>query len=72
MKVMMTIPRALRHVGRALRDVHREQMLMWELSWQAGRVAVSGDGPLTWVASLDGYRLSGSYLPGSTRASSPA
>jgi hypothetical protein len=67
---MMRIPRALRHLGRALRDVHREQMLMWELWCQSSRVAVSEEGPLTWVASLDGHRLSGSHLPGSTRAGS--
>jgi hypothetical protein len=56
--------RVLRHVCGALRDVHREQMLMWELFWQAGRATVPEDGPLAWVASLDGPRLAGSYLPG--------
>jgi hypothetical protein len=69
---MTRILGALRHAGRALKDVHREQMLMWELCWQAGRASVPEDGPLAWVTSLDGHRLSGSYLPATAQASSPA
>ncbi len=69
---MMRIPSALRSAGRALSHVHREQVLMWELWWQAGRTAVPEAGPLTWVTSLDGDRLSGSYLPGGARTNSPA
>ena len=47
----------------ALRAIHDEQVLMWELSWQSSRVAVDRAGPLTWQASLDGPRLIGSALP---------
>jgi hypothetical protein len=56
--------RSVRVVALALRTLQREQSLMWELRWQANRAEVaSGDGPLTWVLTLDGYRLAGSYLP---------
>lgn len=56
--------RSVRVVASALRTLHREQSLMWELWWQANRAKVaSGDGPLTWVLTLDGYQLAGSYLP---------
>ena len=47
----------------ALRAIHDEQVLMWELFWQSSRVAVDGAGPLAWQASLDGPRLIGSALP---------
>lgn len=50
--------------AKALRDIHKEQVLMWELFWQAGRVPVERAGPLAWVPSLDGPRLTGSHLPG--------
>jgi len=30
--------RTARRTARALRAIQREQVLMWELSWQAGRV----------------------------------
>jgi hypothetical protein len=36
---------------------------MWELLWQAGRIPVARAGPLTWMPSLDGPRLTGSHLP---------
>ena len=55
--------RAVRWVASALRTLHREQTLMWELWWKANRVIVPSDGPLTWVITLDGRRLAGSYLP---------
>jgi hypothetical protein len=64
--------RVLRQVCSALRDVHREQMLMWELFWQAGRATVPEVGPLAWVPSLDGPRLGGSYLPDTSAISPPS
>lgn len=53
-------------VARAVRAAHDEQVRMWELWWLTSRVAVDRDGPLAWTPSLDGWRLTGSYLPGST------
>ena len=47
----------------ALRAIHDEQVLMWELFLQSSRVAVDRAGPLAWQASLDGPRLIGSDLP---------
>jgi hypothetical protein len=47
----------------ALRVIHDEQVLMWEVFWQSSRVAVDRAGPLAWQASLDGPRLIGSALP---------
>ena len=38
---------------------------MWELWWLTSRVPVDRPGPLAWTPSLDGWRLVGSYLPGS-------
>jgi hypothetical protein len=56
--------RFVRAVASALHALQREQGLMWELWWQANRATVStGNGPLRWVLTLDGYRLAGSYLP---------
>jgi hypothetical protein len=54
--------RFVRGVTSALRTLHREQTLMWELRWQANRATVPSDGPLTWVLTLDGRRLAGSYV----------
>ena len=51
-------------VARAVRATHNEQVRMWELWWLTSRVAVDRDGPLAWTPSLDGWRLTGSYLPG--------
>lgn len=55
----------------ALRRIHDEQVLMWELFCQSSRVPVDRAGPLAWTPSLDGPRLTGSYLstPGGTSAS---
>ena len=53
----------LRRGARAIRNLHREQIDCWERYYQAGRALVSHEGPLTWVLTLDGYRLAGSYLP---------
>lgn len=54
--------RFVRGVTSALRTLHREQTLMWELWWQANRATVPSEGPLTWVLTLDGRRLAGSHL----------
>jgi hypothetical protein len=54
--------RSVRAVASALRTLHREQILMWELLWQANRATVPSDGPLIWVLTLDGRRLAGGYL----------
>lgn len=56
--------RIARRAARALREIHREQMYFWECFWRAGRAAVPRPGPLAWTLTLDGYRLTGSYLPG--------
>ena len=55
--------RAARRAAAALRAIHDEQVLGWELFWQSGRVAVERTGPLVWTPSLDGPRLTGSHLP---------
>ena len=47
----------------ALRAIHDEQVLAWELFWRSNRVAVERTGPLAWAPSLDGPRLTGSHLP---------
>jgi hypothetical protein len=47
----------------ALRAIHDEQVLTWELFWQSSHVAVDRAGPLAGQASLDGPRLIGSALP---------
>ena len=54
----------------ALRAIHDEQILMWELFWQSSRAAVDRAGPLAWHASLDGPRLIGNALPTPKDASS--
>jgi hypothetical protein len=55
--------RAARRAAAALRAIHDEQVLMWELFCQSNRVAVERTGPLAWTPSLDGPRLTGSRLP---------
>jgi hypothetical protein len=55
--------RTARRAVPALRAIHDEQVLMWELFWQSSRAAVDRAGPLAWQASLDGPRLIGSALP---------
>jgi hypothetical protein len=55
--------RAARRAAAALKHVHDEQTLMWELQWQSSRAAVPETSPLTWVPTLDGPRLAGSHLP---------
>jgi len=58
-----TVWRAARRAAAALRAIHDEQALMWELFWQSNRVAVERTGPQAWTPSLDGPRLTGSHLP---------
>ena len=55
--------RALCRVGRAMAYVHGEQIYAWEAWCQANRAAALEEGPLTWVRTLDGYRLAGRDLP---------
>ena len=55
--------RAARRATAALRAIHDEQVLMWELSWQSSRVAVERTGPLAWIPSLDRPRVTGRHLP---------
>jgi hypothetical protein len=54
---------AARRTATALRAIHDEEVLMWELFWQSSRVAVDRTGPLAWAPSLDRPRLTGSHLP---------
>jgi hypothetical protein len=54
--------RTARRAVAALRAIHDEQVLMWELLWQSSRVSVDRAGPLAWQSSLDGPRLIGSDL----------
>jgi len=55
---------AVRTVIRAVRKANDEQVYMWERLVLTSRAApVTATGPLQWVSSLDGSRLTGSYLP---------
>jgi hypothetical protein len=65
-----TLWRAACRTAAALRAVHDEQVLMWELTWRSSRVPVDRAGPLAWTPSLDGPRLTGRHLP--SPAASPA
>jgi len=55
--------RAVRRAAAALRHIHNEQTVMWELWLQANRAVAPETGPLTWVMTLDGHRLAGNRLP---------
>jgi hypothetical protein len=55
--------RAACRAAAALRAIHDEQVLMWELVWRSSRVPVDRAGPLAWTPSLDGPRLTGRHLP---------
>jgi hypothetical protein len=55
--------RTARRAAMAVRAVHDEQALMWELFWQSSRAPVDRAGPLSWAPSLDGPRLTGDHLP---------
>jgi hypothetical protein len=63
--------RAVCRAAAALRAVHREQVLAWELRWQSSRVPVERAGPLTWTPSLDGPRLTGRHLPSPDEPQAP-
>ena len=55
---------AVRMVIRAVRMAHDEQARMWEcVLLTRGAAPLTAAGPLRWVPSLGGYRLSGSHLP---------
>jgi hypothetical protein len=58
-----TLWRAACRAAAALRVIHDEQVLAWELLWQSSRVPVDRAGPLAWTPSLDGARLTGHHLP---------
>jgi hypothetical protein len=47
----------------ALRAIHGEQALTWELFWPFSRVPAGRTGSLAWASSLDGARVTGSDLP---------
>ena len=64
--------RPVRHAAVALRRIHREQALMWELWWQANRASAPTTGPLRWVLTLDGHRLAGSHVPAARYAGAGA
>jgi len=55
--------RAACRVAAILRDIHREQVYAVECICLSGRAPVDRRGPLTWIPSLDGPRLVGSWLP---------
>jgi hypothetical protein len=57
------VRRTARRAAGALRAIHDEQVLAWELFLSANRAAVDRAGPLAWTPSLDGPRLTGSHLP---------
>ena len=61
--------RAVLRAAAALRHIHREQALLWELRWQASRTSAPSTGPLRWVLTLDGHRLAGSHVPAAHHAS---
>jgi hypothetical protein len=55
--------RTIRRAGVALRAVHDEQVVMWEVFVRSSRVPPDRSGALAWVSSLDGPRLAGDQLP---------
>ena len=59
--------RALRRSGRALRELNGDLVQASECFRLSARVAPPRSGPVAWVPSLDGYRLTGSHLPGPGR-----
>ena len=56
--------RALRRCGRAVRDLNGDLVQASECYRLSARVPPPRSGPMAWVPSLDGYRLTGSHLPG--------
>jgi hypothetical protein len=59
----MAVWRTARRAAAARWAMQEEQGRMWDAWWQASRPTMPDSGPLTWVLTLDGYRLSGSHLP---------
>ena len=55
--------RAVRRAAAPLLAVHVEQARVWKIWWHANRGYAPDSGPLTWVLTLDGYRLAGGHLP---------
>jgi len=55
--------RAACRVAAILRDIHREQVYAMECICRASRAPVDRLGPLSWIPSLDGPQLVGSWLP---------
>jgi hypothetical protein len=54
--------RTVRRAAAALRAFNDGQVLMWEVFLQSSRIPPNRAGPLTWVPSLDGPRLTGDEL----------
>ena len=50
-------------VAAMLRDIHREQVYAGECICRASRAPADRPGPVTWIPSLDGPRLVGTWLP---------
>lgn len=55
--------RAIQRSGGAVRDLHGDLVQAAECFSLSGRAAVPRTGPMAWTRSIDGYRLTGSYLP---------
>ena len=64
--------RALRRSALVIRDLHRDLEQASECRWLSARAPVPRSGPLAWVPSLDGYRLTGDHLAGEPASSSGA
>lgn len=63
--------RAACRVVTVLRDLHREQEYAWECICRVSRAPMDRAGSLTWIPSLDGPRLVGTWLPAPDDAASP-
>jgi hypothetical protein len=63
--------RAVCRAACAVGRIHYDQVHMWDAWLAANRASVPEEGPLTWVLTLDGYRLGGSHLPGGRAAGKP-
>ncbi len=55
--------RAIRRGAAAVRELHGDLVQASECRCLSGRAAVPRPGPMAWVLSVDGYRLTGSHLP---------
>jgi hypothetical protein len=54
--------RAACRVAAAMRDFHHQQLYALECLSRGSRAAVDRPGPLAWTPSLDGPRLTGTWL----------